>query len=89
MDLIMTEYQPRVQCSGPGSFPSDITKISACALILETMEISTRPIVFGPSGDPATQFTTPFQFVTRRALHLFLVYDSAYGFTIQTMGNAP
>ncbi len=82
MDLIMTEYQPRAQCEGPGSFPLNATKLAICVELLELMEISERPIVFGPGDDPATQATTPYLIIARGAPYLFLLYEFAYGFTL-------
>ncbi len=82
MDLIMADYAPRVQCHGPGTFPRSQTNIVACALILEAMEITKWPTVFGPAADPAAQCTTPYTILTRGAPHPLLVYEFAYGFTL-------
>ncbi|KAK3175974.1 hypothetical protein OEA41_007296 [Lepraria neglecta] len=69
LDLIMTEYQPKAQCNGPGTFPLD--KRTACGRIIERMTVSQRPTVFGPMGDPATEAITPHQIRTREALQIF------------------
>ena len=82
MDLIMTEYQPRARCHGPGTFPLSTTRLAACALILETMQVSAWDSIFGPASDPAAEFITPFVILTRGAFHLSLVYEFAYGFTL-------
>ena len=82
MNIVMTEYAPRAQCNGPGTFPTSITKIASCASILEIMETSKWPTVFGPRDDPATQYITPHVILTREAPRPLLVYEFAYGFTI-------
>ena len=82
MDLIMAEYTPRAQCNGPGTFPMRTSKRAACTQILEIMEISRWPTVFGPDTDPAVQYTTPYIILTRGAPHLLLVYEFAYEFTL-------
>ena len=40
-------------------------KIASCASILEIMETSRWPTVFGPRDDPATQYITPHVILTR------------------------
>ena len=73
LDLIMTEYQPKAQCNGPGTFP--LGKQTACAQIIERMTVSQRPTVFGPRGDPATEAVLPQEIRTREALQiLYLVF---------------
>ncbi|KAL2037042.1 hypothetical protein N7G274_010169 [Stereocaulon virgatum] len=63
LDLVMTEYQPRAQCNGPGTFPQDMQ--SSCGRILESMPVSRQQTIFGPQGDPAAEETTPSQIRTR------------------------
>lgn len=64
MDLIMGEYQPVAQCNGPGTFPLDVKYAAACGSIMESMEISSWPTVFGPKSDPASQSITPAEIRT-------------------------
>ena len=82
MDLAMAEYAPRAQCDGRGTFPMSTAHRAACAEILEVLEISRRPVVFGPAADPAIQVTTPYVILARGAPHPLLSYEFAYGLTL-------
>lgn len=75
LDLIMTEYQPRAQCNGPGTFPQDMQ--SSCGWILESMPVSQQQKTFGPQDDPAAEDITPQQIRTRKAPR---TYYSGRGF---------
>ena len=82
MNLVMTEYAPRAQCSGPGTFSPSGEKLAACAQIVEGMEISRSLTVFGPPDNPATQCITPYLILNRGAPRPLLVYEPAHKFTL-------
>lgn len=82
MNIVMTEYAPRAQCNGPGTFPATTEKLAACTQILEIMQISKWLTVFGPIDDPAVQWITPYVILTRGAPRPLLVYEFAYKSTI-------
>ena len=58
------------------------TKIASCASILERLDTSKWPTIFGPRDDPATQYITPHVILTRGAPRSLFVYEFAYGFII-------